>query len=157
VGAIGWWHRDCAHRRGRRSHRRPRPDRVIEVGSGFTSALALDTRDRFLPDASMSCWVRRTGTPAPSFPFRCRTCRSTPSTCRHQWSCERGLPLSEIAPSDLPLSGATNVTFNGVTGTITKDTETTIKVKVPMGATTGKIKVVTPGGPVKTATVFTVT
>ena len=55
------------------------------------------------------------------------------------------------------LNGATKVTFNGVKGTITKDTATTIKVKVPSGARTGKIKVVTPGGKVKTATAFTVT
>jgi hypothetical protein len=55
------------------------------------------------------------------------------------------------------LSGATKVTFNGVKGTITSDTATKIKVKVPSGATTGKIKVVTPDGKVKTATAFTVT
>ena len=55
------------------------------------------------------------------------------------------------------LSGATKVTFNGVRGTITTDTATKIKVKVPVGATTGKIKVVTPGGKVKTATAFSVT
>lgn len=30
------------------------PSRVIEVGSGFTSALALDTRDRFLPDLKLT-------------------------------------------------------------------------------------------------------
>ena len=55
------------------------------------------------------------------------------------------------------LSGATKVTFNGVKGTITNDTATKIKVKVPSGATSGKIKVTTPGGKVKTATAFTVT
>ncbi len=47
------------------------------------------------------------------------------------------------------LSGATKVTFNGVKGTITSDTATKIKVKVPLRATTGKIEVVT-------ATAFTV-
>jgi YVTN family beta-propeller protein len=55
------------------------------------------------------------------------------------------------------LSGATKVTFDGVKGTITKDTAREIKVKVPSGAKTGKIEVVTPGGKVKTATAFTVT
>jgi hypothetical protein len=55
------------------------------------------------------------------------------------------------------LNGATKVTFNGVKGTITSDTATKLKVKVPIGATTGKIKVVTPSGQVKTATAFTVT
>ena len=55
------------------------------------------------------------------------------------------------------LSGATKVTINGVAMTITKDTATKFKVQVPTRATTGKIKVITPGGKVKTATVFTVT
>jgi hypothetical protein len=49
------------------------------------------------------------------------------------------------------------VTFNNSTATITKDTATKIKVKVRAGATTGKIKVSTPGGKAKSATVFTVT
>jgi hypothetical protein len=31
-----------------------RPQREIEVGSGFTSALALDTRDRFLPELKLT-------------------------------------------------------------------------------------------------------
>ena len=55
------------------------------------------------------------------------------------------------------LLGATKVTFNGVKGTVTEDTATKLKVKVPIGATTGKIKVVTPDGSVKTATAFSVT
>ena len=55
------------------------------------------------------------------------------------------------------LSGATKVTFNGVKATITNDTVTTIEVTVPIGATTGKIKVVTLSGKVKTVTAFTVT
>ena len=55
------------------------------------------------------------------------------------------------------LAGATEVAFNGVTGTLTKDTARKIKVKVPAGATTGKIEIVTPKGHARTATVFTVT
>ena len=55
------------------------------------------------------------------------------------------------------LSGATKVTFNGLKGTITSDSATKIEVKVPSGATTGKIKVVTPGGQSKSTTSFTVT
>ena len=76
--------------------------------------------------------------------------------------------ITSFAPSSGPvgttvvikgvnLNGATTATFNGVQGTITYDTATKLKVKVPSGATTGKIKVVTPGGKVKTATAFTVT
>jgi hypothetical protein len=55
------------------------------------------------------------------------------------------------------LSGASTVTFNGVKATITSDTSTKIKLTVPTGATTGVIKVVTPGGTVKSTTSFTVT
>ncbi len=55
------------------------------------------------------------------------------------------------------LAGATKVKFNGVAATVTKDTATEIKTKVPAGATTGKIKVTTPGGTVKSTTDFTVT
>jgi IPT/TIG domain len=51
-----------------------------------------------------------------------------------------------------------SVTFNAaVTGTITKNTNGTIKVHVPVGAIKGKITVTTPGGVVKTATAFKVT
>jgi hypothetical protein len=46
------------------------------------------------------------------------------------------------------------VTFNGVAGTITKDTQTKIKVEVPSGATKGLIEVTTPGGHVESATKF---
>jgi IPT/TIG domain len=54
------------------------------------------------------------------------------------------------------LAGATKVAFNGKAATITKDSATKIIVKVPSGATTGKIKVTTPEGSVKSATKFTV-
>ena len=55
------------------------------------------------------------------------------------------------------LTGATRVAFNGVAATIIKDFARNIRVKVPVGATTGKIEIVTPKGRVQTATVFKVT
>jgi hypothetical protein len=55
------------------------------------------------------------------------------------------------------LSGATKVTLNGVTATITKDASNKIKIKVPAGATTGKFKGSTPLGKAKSATAFRVT
>jgi IPT/TIG domain len=56
------------------------------------------------------------------------------------------------------LLGATKVSFHGTPAvTVTKDTATTIKVLVPARATNGPIKVVTPGGTVKSTTDFTVT
>jgi hypothetical protein len=55
------------------------------------------------------------------------------------------------------LEGATSVTFNGKAATITKDTATKLKVKVPVGATKGTITVTTPGGSVTSAKKFKVT
>jgi uncharacterized protein (TIGR03437 family) len=55
------------------------------------------------------------------------------------------------------LAGATKVAFNGVTAPVAKDSASKIKVKVPVGATTGKIEIVTPKGQAQTATAFTVT
>ena len=54
-------------------------------------------------------------------------------------------------------TGATNVSFNGVTAKIVSNTATTIVAKVPAGATTGKISVTTPQGTGFSATSFTVT
>ncbi len=54
------------------------------------------------------------------------------------------------------LLGASSVTFNGVSGTIKKDNADKIKVKVPSGATKGRIEVTTPGGNAESATKFTV-
>jgi hypothetical protein len=54
------------------------------------------------------------------------------------------------------LLGASSITFNGVAATFTIDTSTRIRATVPAGATTGKIKVTTPGGSATSATIFTV-
>jgi hypothetical protein len=75
--------------------------------------------------------------------------------------------ITKVAPTSGPvgtvvtlkgtnLSGATKVTLNGVKASIITDTATKIKVKVPSGATSGKIKVTTAGGTVKAATPFAV-
>jgi plastocyanin len=55
------------------------------------------------------------------------------------------------------LSGATHVTFNGTSATITSDSATKIVVKVPTGATTGHLAVTTSGGTAMSSKVFTVT
>lgn len=53
--------------------------------------------------------------------------------------------------------GTTSVTFNGAKATFTVNSATKITATVPSGATTGKIKVRTPGGTATSATDFTVT
>lgn len=55
------------------------------------------------------------------------------------------------------LSGATSVTFNGVAATsFTMNSTTEIATKVPTGATTGTVQVITPGGTLSSNVVFTV-
>ncbi len=64
---------------------------------------------------------------------------------------------SAVTINGTNLGGATNVTVNGVAAAIAKDAATSIKIKIPSGATTGKIKVFTPGGKAKSATVMMIT
>jgi IPT/TIG domain len=67
-----------------------------------------------------------------------------------------GKPGKAVTIKGKNLSGATSVTFDGVKATITSDTATQIKVKVPKEAKTGKIAVTTPGGTATSATKFKV-
>src|SRR5262245_5571504 len=53
-------------------------------------------------------------------------------------------------------TGATSVTFNNVTATFVVNSATQITATVPSTATTGRIKVTTPGGSVTSTTDFTV-
>jgi hypothetical protein len=55
------------------------------------------------------------------------------------------------------LGKANRVTFNGASAAISNDTNAQLKVKVPPGATTGKIAVTTPSGSVTSTKKFTVT
>ena len=55
------------------------------------------------------------------------------------------------------LNGTSSIKFNGVTAAITERSSTSITTNVPIGATTGPIMVVSPGGSTVAATAFTVT
>jgi uncharacterized repeat protein (TIGR03803 family) len=55
------------------------------------------------------------------------------------------------------LTGSTRVTFNGVAAAFTVESDTYIKARVPLGATTGTVSVVTPGGTLKSNPQFVVT
>ncbi len=54
-------------------------------------------------------------------------------------------------------TGATDVRFNGTSGSFSVESDTRITATVPAGATTGPISVVTPGGTATSASPFTVT
>jgi uncharacterized repeat protein (TIGR03803 family) len=54
------------------------------------------------------------------------------------------------------LTGSTSVTFNGTAATFTVKSKSEITTTVPAGATTGKVKVVTPGGTLSSNVPFTV-
>ncbi len=71
------------------------------------------------------------------------------------------LPTSGVTGTDVTIAGtvftgATSVTFNGVTTSFTVNSATSISAVVPEKATTGKIKVTTPSGSVTSAANFTV-
>lgn len=79
-----------------------------------------------------------------------------------------GISFSPFAPTFGPVgtgvtitganfTGATAVSFNGVTATFAEGPPGTITTTVPPGATTGPITITTPSGPVVTTTRFTVT
>ncbi len=67
-----------------------------------------------------------------------------------------GAPGVAVVITGSNLENATAVTFHGVAAKIKIDTATSIKVKVPAGATTGKVNVVTLSGKVKSTTEFVV-
>ncbi len=68
-----------------------------------------------------------------------------------------GPPGTKIIVSGDNLQGATTVTIGGATAKIKSDTATTLTIKVPSGAKTGKIAVTTPNGKAKSPTKFVVT
>src|SRR5207244_707891 len=63
---------------------------------------------------------------------------------------------TRVTISGTNFTGATTVTFNGVSASFTVTSATTIQATVPTGATTGPLSVTTPGGTGTSANVFTV-
>jgi alpha-tubulin suppressor-like RCC1 family protein len=63
---------------------------------------------------------------------------------------------TEVTIDGTHLTGATEVTFDGTVATVISDHSKEIEVYVPVGATTGHIKVRTPGGAARSASDFTV-
>ena len=64
---------------------------------------------------------------------------------------------TQVTISGAGFTGATSVTFGGVSATFTVNSATTITTTVPTGAVTGTIRVTTPGGSATSAGTFTVT
>ncbi|UGS38856.1 IPT/TIG domain-containing protein [Capillimicrobium parvum] len=68
-----------------------------------------------------------------------------------------GLTGAQVTITGSGFTGATAVSFNGLAaGTFTAASDTKVTATVPNGATTGKVRVVAPGGTATSATDFTV-
>jgi len=61
-----------------------------------------------------------------------------------------------VTITGVSLTQASKVTFNGKQAVFTVNSDTQITATVPTGATTGKIKIITPGGSATSTTSFTV-
>ena len=149
------------------------------VGDGYDSSSSPKKAEPIYATESEGIWGSATGVPAPDNGFRAVSCTEvgvctaagydTPQHPIYSFTSSSPAPtILTFAPGSggvgetvtikgTNLNGASQVIFNKTTGTITRDTATKLKVKVPSGATTGYITVVTPGGQVKSATKFSVT
>jgi uncharacterized protein (TIGR03437 family) len=63
---------------------------------------------------------------------------------------------TEVTITGARFTGATKVKFNGTQAVFTVDSDTQITATVPLGATTGQIKIVTPAGKAKSGPNFRV-
>jgi hypothetical protein len=85
------------------------------------------------------------------------TVSASPTPTITSFSPTSGPPTTPVGIVGTGFTGATLVQFNGTNATFTVTNDQNISTSVPTGATTGKIKVTTPGGSVSTTTNFTVT
>ena len=81
---------------------------------------------------------------------------ATPLTTPLHFSPKSGVVGTVVTVKGTDLAHATSVTFDGTIATILSDTSRKITVEVPVGATTGRIKVKTPAGTARSAANFTV-
>jgi hypothetical protein len=73
------------------------------------------------------------------------------------FSPKRGPVGTIVAITGSAFTGAISVLFNGVPASFTVDSYSGITATVPAAATTGRIRVKTPGGIYRTSSIFTVT
>jgi hypothetical protein len=81
---------------------------------------------------------------------------SAPAPAIKSFSPTRGAVGASVGISGTNFTGATSVTFNGLSAGFTVNTATKITATVPSGATTGPISVATPNGTATTVGNFTV-
>ena len=73
------------------------------------------------------------------------------------FSPHEGLPGDQVAFTGVGFGdGVSNVSFNGVSGTVVSVSPSVVVARVPEGATTGPVTITTPHGSVTTATPFTI-
>ena len=81
---------------------------------------------------------------------------ATPSTVAFSFNPKSGVVGTMVTIKGTGLADASSVTFDGTIATVLKDTSKKITVEVPVGATTGRIKVKAPAGTARSAANFTV-
>lgn len=86
----------------------------------------------------------------------CRGNDSPPAPVITGFTPMSGIPGTTVTLSGSNFTGATTVTFNGVPAVFNVGSDTEITATVPMAATTGVIRVTTPGGTATSSMPFTV-
>ena len=144
---------------------------VTITGTGFTGATAVKFFNgvtaafTVTDDQHISTSVPNgaaTGVIKVTTPGGTATRRALLSICRPlptltSFSPTSGPVTTPVAIVGTGFTGATAVQFNGTNAVFTVTDDQNISTSVPTGATTGKIKVTTPGGSVTSSTNFTVT
>ena len=85
------------------------------------------------------------------------SCAPPPAPTINSFSPTSGAIGTAVTLTGSALTGASKVTFNGVSASFAVDSDSKITTSVPSGATSGKIAVVTPAGTTTSASSFTVT
>ena len=129
-------------------HRKPDLSNAIGAAKGSTELVTFTSPGKYTYYCMIHGYVAMHGTIIVTGAVAPKISKFTPKT---------GPVGTKVTITGKNLAMASAVTFNGTAAVITADTATRIVVKVPAGATTGKIVVTDPDGTATSATSFKVT